>query len=223
MVVTRMAPGRSSATSSSSSVGHAHDERRHPAGGHDEVGLVTADHGQGEGPPDPAQCGTDGTDQATGRVEEKGRFDQVGQHLGVGLGLQVVLHLEELVRELMVVLDDPVVDQGDATGAVHVRMGVGHRWSAVGGPPGVADPGDPRGRGHGCLFGQLVERLRAVCRPAPPQAAVAPRGDQGDAGRVIASVLQPGQAFEQDVECVVAAGHADDAAHGLRGYLYGRP
>ena len=45
-----------------------------------------------------------------------------------------------------VVLDDPVVDDGQAPGAVEVGVGVLRRRVAVGGPAGVADPGSVAGR-----------------------------------------------------------------------------
>ena len=66
--------------------------------------------------------------------------DQVGQHLGVGLGLERVPPLLERLPDGAGVLDDAVVDEGDPAALVGVGMGVGGGGGAVRGPAGVADP-----------------------------------------------------------------------------------
>ena len=102
------------------------------------------------------------------------RLDQVGQDLGVGLGLEAVAAGDELVGQLDVVLDDAVVDQGQLPGAV--RRGDG-RWPRSGRPwvahrvwPMPAD--GPAGRVSVALD-QVVEGAGAVGRPHPPQAVAA--------------------------------------------------
>ena len=67
--------------------------------------------------------------------------DEVGDHLGVGLGGEPRAHVGELLLELDVVLDDPVDDDVHAIGGVEVRMGVLLGDAAVGRPPRVADAG----------------------------------------------------------------------------------
>ena len=65
--------------------------------------------------------------------------------------------------ELEVVLDDPVVDEGEATGAVEVGVGVVVGRVAVGGPAGVADRRVRAGRrGAGRQGGELGHRGRGV-------------------------------------------------------------
>ena len=66
-------------------------------------------------------------------------LDQVRDDLGVGFGLELVPLRLQLVLQLEVVLDDAVVDDDDAAGAVAVRMGVLFGRPAVRRPAGVAD------------------------------------------------------------------------------------
>ena len=65
-------------------------------------------------------------------------FEQVADDLGVGLGVERVAAGEQLAAKLGVVLDDAVVDDGQSTLAVQVRMGVGIGDSAVGRPARMA-------------------------------------------------------------------------------------
>ncbi|MDP1805826.1 MAG: hypothetical protein Q8K72_11705, partial [Acidimicrobiales bacterium] len=68
-----------------------------------------------------------------------------GHELRSETDTEVLAHLIEagmaggrqLVAQLDVVLDDPVVDEGQGAGAVGVGVGVGLGRPAVGGPPGV--------------------------------------------------------------------------------------
>ena len=130
-------------------------------------------------------------------------LDQAGQDLGVGLRLEVVAVGDEAVGELDVVLDDPVVHQGQLAVAVRVGVGVGLRRSAVRGPPGVADAG--RGGRRSALgpLGQVVERAGAVGGPDVPQVVGGGRAHQGQSGGVVAPVLQALQTLDQDVEHLV--------------------
>ena len=66
-------------------------------------------------------------------------LDQVRDDLGVGLGLERVPLRLQLVLQLEVVLDDAVVDDDDAAGAVAVRVRVLFGRPAVRGPARVAD------------------------------------------------------------------------------------
>ena len=59
--------------------------------------------------------------------------------LGVGLALELVSLGTQAATKLLEVLDDAVVDDGDAARAVRVRMGVPVGGGAMGGPSGMAD------------------------------------------------------------------------------------
>ena len=66
-------------------------------------------------------------------------FDEVRDHLGVGLGDEAVALGLELPLEIEVVLDDAVVHDDNPARAVAVRMGVLFRRTPVSGPSGMAD------------------------------------------------------------------------------------
>ncbi len=159
------------------------DERGRAAGADDGVGLVGVDDGDGERAAHRPEHAPGGLGQVDAGVVGEMLLDQVGHDLGVGgggegvaLGLQVGLELE-------VVLDDPVVDEGEAAGAVDVGVGVVVRRVAVGGPAGVPDGG------------------RVVPAPARPRSGwrARPPGRGGDAG----DRLGPGLAGPPDL----AVGH----------------
>ena len=66
-------------------------------------------------------------------------FDQMREDLGIRLALKVMAAALQLLAQLGEVLDDAVVDDGDATVAAGVGMGVNDGGLAVGGPTGVTD------------------------------------------------------------------------------------
>src|SRR3990170_6108203 len=90
--------------------------------------------------------------------------------------------------EIEIILDDAVVDNDEAARAVAVRMRVLFGWTAMCGPPRMPQAVvacDGVGRQH------FLEP-REFARAAPHiQSAV---GDQRNAGRVVAAVLQAPQA-----------------------------
>ena len=65
--------------------------------------------------------------------------DQVQHDLGIGFGLEHRPLLLERFAQLAKILDDAVVNHGDAIGRVRMRVVLGRL--AVGGPAGVPDPG----------------------------------------------------------------------------------
>ena len=66
---------------------------------------------------------------------------EVDGDLGIGLAVELVALLQELVLDLLEVLDDAVVDRDHLMMKAHMRVGVGLGWLAVGRPAGVADAG----------------------------------------------------------------------------------
>ena len=130
--------------------------------------------------------------------------------LGVGLGDELVPFVLELPLQIEVVLDDPVVDDDDAAGAVAVRVRVLLGRPAVGRPAGVADavvPFERIDREHFLEARQLAG--------AAPQLDLAVAHDR-DAGRVVAPVLEPAQPVDEDRKDLLVADVPDDAAHGAR-------
>ena len=63
----------------------------------------------------------------------------MSQDFGVGFADQVVATVRREFSERLVVLDDAVVDHGDATCASGVRVRIHVARGSVCGPPGVSD------------------------------------------------------------------------------------
>ncbi len=101
-------------------------------------------------------------------------LDQVRHHLGVGGRGERVPGRLELGPQLGVVLDDAVVDDGQAPRAVGVRVGVLRGRAPVGGPAGVADGGVVAPWRVGGQLGQLGHRVRPAGRPHPPDGPPGP-------------------------------------------------
>ncbi len=138
--------------------------------------------------------------------------EEVRGHLGVGLGGELDAGVLELRAQGGEVLDDPVVDHGDAAVAGHVRVGVAVGRSAVRRPAGVPDAERalrkrPVGQ-HLLQVGQLAGLLGGAQRRR-----VAVPGPDGDAGRVVPAVLQPPKSVEDDGQGVLRAHVPHDAAH----------
>ena len=119
-------------------------------------------------------------------------LDEMRDDLGVGLGDELVALVLQLLLQIEVVLDDAVVDDDDPAGAVAVRMRVLLGRPAVRRPARVADAVlavDRRGRDH-----FLEARELAGAAPQLDRAVA----DDGDAGRVVAAVLEPPQPVDED-------------------------
>ncbi len=137
------------------------------------------------------------------------RVDEMRDHLGVGLRDELVAAGLQLVAQLLEVLDDAVVHHRDfAAGSVRVRVVLGR--CAVRRPARVRDArgagqrppvGLRREVGDACGADQPVERRRRAADHAQP------RG-------VVAAILEPADAVDQDRDDVARADRADDAAHG---------
>ena len=133
--------------------------------------------------------------------------DQVGDDLGVGVAVEDDALFLQLALEGGVVLDDAVVDDGDAAIAAEVRMGVAVGGRAVGGPARVADA-DAAGRRL------LLQMSGQFGDAAGPLADVQMRaGQRGHAGAVVAAIFQPPQALDKDRFRLSIAHVTDDAAH----------
>ena len=181
------------------------DDERHVLAGADEpADLALVHDDERVGALELAERGADGV----GEVALVGLLDEVGDRLGVGLGGERVAARLEPVAELAEVLDDPVVDDRDVAGAVLVGMGVQVVRPAVGRPAGVGEadrgvrrPVGDRGLEVRELAGLLLDEQVAVLV------------DEGDPGRVVAAVLEPLEALDQDRPRLPGPGVADDAAH----------
>jgi len=100
--------------------------------------------------------------------------------------------IEQLLLESPVVLHDAVVDNDDLAFAVRVGMGVGLGHAAMCRPARVADANVAV---DGLLGKQICEVLYSAHAPASDQLAVL---DDRQTGRVVATILKPTQALEND-------------------------
>ena len=110
--------------------------------------------------------------------------------------------------EGVVVLDDPVVDQGKLAVSAEVGVGVGVVGCAVGGPTGMPDA-QRAGRGVVADVGEQVVDL-AFAAVVFHTAAVS---NHGNARTVIPAVFEPLQPFDEQGKGLLFSEVTDDAAH----------
>ena len=125
--------------------------------------------------------------------------------LGVGFGLEEVVVAFQFRLQVLIVLDDAVMDDGDLAG--RMGMGVVLGRAAMGGPAGVADAD---GAGQWLFLDAAVQVDQLAFRPAPVDPAI----DQGrHAGAVVSAILQPPQPLDQKGSDLVLADDTDNTAH----------
>ena len=133
--------------------------------------------------------------------------DQIGEHLGVRLRLERVVFRLEKFFDRHVVLDHPVVHDGELAIAGEVRVGVGVRHAAMRGPTRVADAASALERMLGRLLDEVVHPARFL------GVVDATTLQYRQARGIIAAIFEPLQSFEEDGSCLVFAHVADDSAH----------
>src|SRR5690606_13306366 len=130
----------------------------------------------------------------------------VGDHFGVGLGGEHIALGLQLAAQHFVVFDNAVVYHGNVAGDVRVR--VGFRRFAVGGPTGVGNTGAAR---HGVGVYGIGQRLHFAQAAGAGQ--LAGTIDNGQTGGIVAAVFQSFQAFQQNIGHVTLRHGAYDATH----------
>ena len=181
----------------------ADGERRSLPRADHQVVLAGEDDGERERALQPLQGGLGRLDRRQALIQIVG--DEMQHRLGVGLGLEHVALGGELVAQLLEVLDDAVVHDGDAL--VHVRMGVALDRLAVRRPARVAEAGVALQRMVGEPQLEVLEL--ALGAPAVEMAVL----DGGDAGRIIAAIFEPPQGVDEIAGDRLRSKYADDAAH----------
>jgi hypothetical protein len=182
-------------------VADSDDERRALPGDDERIRLMLADDGDGVRAGDLAECGL----HRLLEVAVVELADQLAEHLGIGVAREDAALLLEVGPDGGVVLDDAVVDEGDAVGlgaaggAVGVRVGVGVGGLAMRGPSrvGDADGSVEAGGAVDCFF-ENADPTGPSFQEQPARCTVVGRGDEGDAGRVVAAVLESFDPFEQE-------------------------
>ena len=179
------------------------DQRADAAHGHDPARFVRAHHHERVRAPGPGH----GLLHRGGQIAAVRVLDQVRQHLGVRLGPKPVAARHQVVLQREKVLDDPVVNHHDTAAAVDVRVRVLVGRVSVRGPPGVPDPDVAVDR---MPLHELREAGELARRLAHLDAAAV---HDGDACGIVAAVLQPAQAVQQDRHSRPLTNIAHDAAH----------
>ena len=129
---------------------NADDERRAAPRADDDAGKIHADHAEAVGSDDFGQGTRDGLGEGMGRTIGRRRrinllqllvvfTDEMRQHLRVRVGIKLMPRRAEPSLNQVVVFNDPVMDHGNLSARVEVRMRIlVRRWS-VRGPAGVTD------------------------------------------------------------------------------------
>ena len=114
------------------------DERTAEASGDDLVGFVGRENAHGVGSASAGERLAGGIENRAPVVAHR-LADEMGNDFGVGFRLEGATGGDQSGFEFLVVFDDAVVDDGDTSGPVEVRVGVALGGFAMGGPAGVAD------------------------------------------------------------------------------------
>ena len=181
----------------------ADDERGLLPYGHDGLRLVHGDRAEGEVPIHGPVC----VGHCLPETAPVGPLDEVGDHLGIGLGRERVSIGLQFCPQGHVVLHDAVENDGEAAAAVGVRMRILVGGTAVCRPARVRYPY----RGRVAEFVQAHFKVVEVPhRVDQPQTAVF---SAGDPGRVIPPVFKLAKAPKEDVPAGAFPHIPDDTAH----------
>ena len=134
-------------------------------------------------------------------------MDQVRDDFGIGFGPELIALGEQFGANRFVVFDDAVVDDGNPlAGQVRMRIGFGH--AAVRGPARMRNSKPPPARARLQLpfeFGDLAD--------GAPHADGAIVPEHGEAGGIVAAILQAADAFDENFADVTLRDGADDSTH----------
>ena len=185
----------------------ADDEGTVLPGGDQGVGIVGTDDAQGVGALDPAQAAAHGLQHIAALVVVE--LQQLGHHLGVRIGVECDAQLLQVLLQLQIVLDNAVVDQGDLAVLADMGVGVGVVGLAVGGPAGMANA--QSALQIGAAVDHVGEHLETALGLFHLEAAGL-RAHR-HAGGVVAPVLHPGKALQQDRGGRLPAHKSNNSAH----------
>ena len=133
--------------------------------------------------------------------------DAMRDDLGIGLGAEAVAQFLEPDAQLIVILDDAVVHEGDAV-ARNLRMRIAHGGHAMGRPAGMRDPDGTRDRSR-------LERLLQDANLADRAQAFEhrARGQDREPRRIVAAIFQPAQAFQENGNDITFCDDTNDSTH----------
>ncbi len=176
--------------------------------------MPHADHGQAVRSLEPGQGLLHGLERLAGPFQLAG--DQVGDDLGIGLALEDETLRLEFPPQHRVVFDHPIVHDRDSVTiatAAQVRMGIAIGGRSVRCPARMADPASTR-------QGMLLEHLFQDPYPAGalPHLEV-PIVDRRQPRAIVAAILEPAQARDQDRAGVMHSRVTDNSTHRLESLL----
>src|SRR5579883_3332096 len=181
----------------------ADGERAAAPGADEEVVVAGEEKGEAEGAFEAVQRLADRLLRRQPLIEVARHHD--GDGLGIGLGLEAVAELAQLAAQLLEILDDAVVDDGDARR--RDGMGVGLVRDAMRRPARMADA-------DRALHRLLLEAGDEVVELALGAAALDLAVDQRrDPRRLIAAVFETAQPVDEERRHLALADDSDDAAH----------
>ncbi len=134
--------------------------------------------------------------------------DEMRENFRVRLRRELVSLGQQAFLQKLVVLDNAVVDEGNLAGLVEVRVGIGIGRRAVRRPAGMADADVAFGGLFGKEGGQIIDAAGLL---AELELLII---NDAETGGIVTAVLEPAQAFEDDVLGGFPANVADDATHG---------
>jgi len=135
-------------------------------------------------------------------------LDQMGDDFRVGFGDEFVTFGDKILFELDIILNDTVVHYDDFTVAVAVRMGIFLGRASVRRPAGVSDAVHAVQRSDADGFLEISQLAGGA---ANIELAVV--ADHCDPGRIIAAVLEPPQAVEDQWNNALGPDITDNSAH----------
>ena len=181
-------------------------ERRAVAGADHQIGVACEDEAERKRAAQLRQRRLDRLDgiDALGQIA----VDQMQHDLGIGLGLEDRALFLQRFAQLAKILDDAVVNHGDAIGGVRMRVVFGRL--AVGGPAGVPDAGVPGQR----LGPQPRFEIFQFAFGAAALEMVA--FQRGDACGIVTAIFEPLERIHQLLRDRSPPENADNAAHAVQ-------
>src|SRR5580658_409989 len=192
-------------------VAEADHQRRAVARGHDLVGLIDEDDSHGEDSAEFFHCLADCFFEmrvCSVTSFEEMFLDQVSDDFGIGFRRECVAFLDQLFLQAEIVLNDAVVYDDDFSGAVAMRMSILFGGTSVRGPASVSNA-------VAAVQWAETDRLFQIAQLAFGAAnlqLVSVAGN-GNSSRVIAAVLEPPQALNDDRNHGLLTDIANNATH----------
>ncbi len=172
------------------------------------VGMAPAEHDDRARPLQIGQRLAHGQLEVAGAAVVIVAVDEVDDDLGVGVALEDVALILQLLAQFQEVLDDPVLHHDQVAVGAAVRVGVAAAGRPVRGPARVTHPNCTLHR----VVGQQLLQVAQLARLAPHLDAAA-AVDHGQPGRVVTAVFQLAQPVHDDRRGIRRSDITNDSTH----------